>query len=368
MSIKLVYCIASLSNPGGMERVLSTKANYLAENLDYEVHIAEKCNIGTPFFPLSTKIICHNLNSNTNNEYRKKLTQLLYKIHPDITISMYGSEYKFLYKIKDGSKKVLECHFTRHYLTHLVNGIQKLKFRFLHKIKAIITEYDEGRYCTKYDKIVLLTKKDLGIWGNKTNMCYIYNPLSFHSTSKSDLTQKQIIATGRYIAQKGFDLLIDSFALIAEKHKDWKLIIFGEGQDELLLQEKISQYNLNGQVVLHSPVKNIQEEYLKSSIFVFPSRYEGFGLVLTEAMECGLPCIAFDCECGPSEIIIDNVTGYLVKSNDVNEFANKIDILINKPDLRTEMGVAGKKAVSKFYETTIMQQWNKLFCQLVNMK
>lgn len=366
MAIKILYCIQSLCNSGGMERVLTTKANYLADHYGYEVHISEKCNEGKSFFNLSDKVICHDLKSRNNKTYRKNLSELLFDIQPNITISMYGSEFMFLYKIKDGSKKIVEFHFTRYYLTYLVNGIKKLKFRFLHKIKANLIQWLENKYASKYDKVILLTNKDLNIWGNKPNMCYIYNPISFHSKIVSNCQNKKIIAVGRYIAQKGFDRLIDAFALIAHNFPDWSLTIYGEGQDKQFLQNKIKSCNLTSQVTLQSPSKNIQEEYLSSSIFAFPSRYEGFGLVLTEAMECGLPCIAFDCDCGPSEIIINHETGYLINQNDINEFAIKLASLMRDLSRRKNMGQAGRNAVSRFYENNIMEQWDRLFKELIN--
>ncbi len=366
MAIKLLYCIQSLHNSGGMERVLTTKANYLADKLGYEIHIAEKCNQGTPYFQLSSNIICHNLNARNNREYKKTLSKLLYEVRPDISISLNGDESTFLYKIKDGSKKIVEFHFTRYYLTYLINGIQNLRFRSFHKIKARIIQSIEKFYSSKYDKVVLLTKKDLTIWGNKHNMCYIYNPVSFYSSRTSTLMNKQIIAVGRYTAQKGFDMLIDSFAIIANEFKDWKLTIFGDGQDKKLYQDKINKYNLNGQIRLCNPTSDIKNEYLQSSIFVLSSRYEGFGLVLTEAMECGLPCIAFDCECGPSEIINNRETGYLVKPGNIIDFAEKMRKLILDKELRKTMGNAGKISVKKFHENYIMKKWDALFHELLN--
>lgn len=362
--MKIVYCISSLNNPGGMERVLTTKVNYLAEHLGYEVHIVTMYSKRDPFFTLSPQIQCHNMNVTTEKKHREKLEQLLFQIHPQITVSMYGPEYSFLYKMKDGSKKVVEFHFSKYYLSHLVNGIPYLRFRTLHRIKAWLLQKREEKYAPQYDKVVLLTHQDMELWGARPNMCYIHNPLSFRSDQVSTLENKQIIAMGRYIAQKGFDILIDAFSLIAGSFPEWKLNIYGEGQDQILLEQKIKEYQLEKQVRLYPPTKQVKEKFLESSIFVFPSRYEGFGLVLTEAMECGLPCIAFDCECGPREIIESHKTGFLVEKGNKTEFANRMKELMENPDSRKRMGIAGKERAYKFYTEQIMQQWNQLFSEL----
>ncbi len=362
--MKIVYCIHSLHHSGGMERVLTTKVNYLADHYGHEVHIALRKSEGNPFFTLSSSVICHDLQANSNSEHQKKLTSLLMLLRPHITISMYGSEFKFLYKIKDGSKKIVEFHFTKYYLSHLVNGIEHLPFRFLHQLKAWLLQKKEEKYTTYYDKVVLLTQADSELWGNKPNMCYIHNPLSFRSEEVSPLLNTRIIAVGRYIAQKGFGLLIDAFSTIAIDFPEWELVIYGEGQDKKLLEHRIKHYHLEKQVLLYPAEKNIQKKIIESSIFAFPSIYEGFGLVLTEAMECGLPCIAFDCECGPKEIIIPNISGFLVENKNLEELASRMKLLMSDLQLRKKMGSMGKEQVSQFYIEQIMRRWNQLFVEL----
>lgn len=363
--MKIVYCIDSLSHSAGMERVLTTKANYLSENYKYDVYIVTKKGKHNPFFELYDKIKIVFLDANSNKDYYKKLSEALLEIKPDIAISLYGSEASFLYKIKDGSKKIIEFHFSKYYLTHLVNGIKVLKYRRLHLLKAWYIQKKEEYLASKYDKVVLLTKQDLELWGNKGNMTYIHNPLSFRSDKVSCLENKKIIAVGRLIAQKGFDLLIESFDFVSQKYPEWTLDIYGDGPDYELLNALILKYNLSDNIKLHTPVLNIKEKLLESSIFVFPSRYEGFGLVLTEAMECGLPCIAFDCECGPREIIEDNVSGFLVPKFDLNEFSLKICFLIENFEQRKILGSNSKRLAENFNIDLIMKKWNILFNKII---
>ena len=103
---------------------------------------------------------------------------------------------------------------------------------------------------------------------------------------------------------------------------------------------------------------------MDSSIYALSSRYEGFGLVLTEAMECGVPCVAFDCECGPSEIINNNIDGFLVEDRNVIQFAEKLEILMSDNELRKRMGVQAKQNVKRFGIEKVMQHWTSLFNDL----
>lgn len=362
--MKLLYCIGGLINSGGLERVLVSKVNFLVEMAGYEVHILVGGQEAKPFFAISPLVHLHYCGDCSNREFRHKLEALIYSIQPQVTISMGGREQSFLYKIKDGSAKVLEFHFTKNYLVHLVRGIRSINFRWLHLLKAHYIQFCNERYSRHYDRVVLLTHQDLELWGNRDNMCYIPNPLSFRSDDKADLSQKQIIAVGRLISQKGFDLLIEAFNNIAPQFKDWNLSIWGSGQDHTLLQNMIDQYNLSNRIKINAPVNNISQQMLKSSIFVFPSRYEGFGLVLTEAMECGLPCVAFDCECGPREIIDDNRNGLLVKVGDVESLSSALSSLMGNDTLRSEMGIQSIDFAKKFYCESVMPQWVELFNKL----
>jgi glycosyltransferase involved in cell wall biosynthesis len=376
---KIVYIIDSLSNPGGMERVLCTKVNWLAKN-NYQVTIITQSSLREDLFfdfDKSIRIESLNLKKNKNiffnlvlnkqkREFEKKLTQSLFQLRPDITISMFGEEYDFLYKIKDGSKKIIEFHFSKNYLTHLLTHIPNLSFRTLKIGYSKYIQHKQRKSAKKYDKLVLLTKKDKLLWDNNVNVSVIPNPVSFTTEEKSLLENKQLIAIGRFIAQKGFDLLIESFVLIHKKVPDWKLIIIGEGQDENYLNHLINVNNLKDVVALYPPNKQIKEVFLNSSILAFPSRYEGFGLVLTEAMECGVPCVAFDCECGPSEIISSGEDGYLVKPFDIDMFAKSVVNLMEDENLRKRMGAKAKQNVKRFHNELIMSKWVELFNEIEN--
>lgn len=376
---KIVYIINSLGNSGGMERVLSSKVNWLAAHKDYEVTIVSReTNKEGVFFDLHENIVIESLNLEQSNckiinlifkvdliKFKKELSKKLFELQPDITISMFGDEYKFLYKIRDGSKKILEFHFSKNYLSHLMASIPNLSFRKLRQLYAQYLQYKHQKMIFSYDKFVLLTKKDQLLWKNPKNSLVIANPLSFLSNEVSNGDQKEIIAIGRLIAQKGFDLLIQAFNLLAKNNPDWKLTIYGEGQDKDYLLGLIQSYNLQKVISLNPSTKKIKEALINSSILAFSSRYEGFGLVLTEAMECGLPCVAFDCECGPSEIVSQGKDGYLVKDFRVDLFANQLQILMRDEALRVDMGKNAKENVKRFHIDTIMAKWDRLFKNII---
>jgi Glycosyltransferase len=371
----IAYYKDSLKNGAGMERVLATKANYLAEVLNHEVHIIVGISSKESFFDFSKKIRFHSLDlkqegsfllrfimgNKNHKELKKKLARKLDEIKPDITIGMFGAEYDFLYKLKDGSKKVLEFHFSKNYLIHLVKGLPNKKNNFLRKSRALFLQSREAYYAGKYNHVVLLTEKDKKLWGGGNRYTVIPNPLSFIPQERALLKNKRIIAIGRYIAQKGFDLLIDAVNLLRDDFPDWEVFIFGEGQDKNYLQQRINNLSLQNRIFLKEPVTNIDRELLNSSLLVFPSRYEGFGLVLTEAMACGVPCVAFDCECGPSEIIRDNEDGFLAEPNNIPELAAKMKILMQDEELRQKMGTTARVNVLRFKEEKIMDRWSLFF-------
>lgn len=360
--MKLVYCTGSLSQSGGTERVITTKMNYFADVVGYKVYIV-LLDSEKPFFKLSDKV---ELKVFPYKKIKKNLPDFLFEIKPDIVLTNGGLFLSFLFKIKDGSKKVLEFHFTKNFLINFVRGLHKIKFRQLHLLKVWLLQKRLQYYTQFYDELVLLTKRDMELWGAKPNITYIYNPLSFRSSIVSTTKNKQIIAVGSLTPAKGMDQLIHAFGRIAHEFSDWNLVIYGAGQDLQYLQKLIEKYNIKQQAKIYAPMPNIQEELIKSSIYAFPSRSDGFGLVLTEAMECGLPCVAFDCECGPREIVVNNETGILVPNQNINKFAEALELLMSDDSLREKMGHNAKHVVKKFYVESIMPKWINLFKTLTD--
>ncbi|MDR0866398.1 MAG: glycosyltransferase family 4 protein [Candidatus Symbiothrix sp.] len=378
--MKIAYSIKNLGNSGGIERVLSSKANYFADQLEYEVHIivSEK-KPHSLFYPFSGKIRFHYLDiifpkrkpweilfpNEEDKIYEEKLSRVLNKIHPEITISTFGPDASFLYKLKDGSIKILEFHFTKNYLKHLGESLQNDKFRWIRKYWLDFLQRRETYLSGKYDHIVVLTEKDKQLWGGNDKFTVIPNPLSFQTEKTALLENQLIVSMGRLVYPKGFSYLIDAFASIQKKYPDWQLHIYGDGSEKDILQNQINQLALQDKILLKKPDADVESILLDASLFVLPSLYDGFGLVLTEAMACGVPCIAFDCECGPSEIISDNEDGFLVELKNVPLLAGKMELLMMDKRYRKEMGKRAKDNVLKFDTEKIMKLWQTYFEKLL---
>ena len=374
--MKIVYVISQLGYSGGIERVLSTKANYLADIFGYEVHIVVgRKQPDSLFYHFSGNIYFHYLNVEFSKRsilqyffeikqdkiYHQRLEKKLNEIRPDITISAFGDDATFLYKIKDGSKKILEFHYTKNYLKHLGNAISNDKYRFIRKYWLKFLQIRETYLASKYEHIVLLTEKDKQLWKGDSKFTVIPNPLSLVTAEKALLENKWILAMGRFVAPKGFDLLIRAFALLKEKFPDWSLFIYGEGYERESLTQMIKELSLQNNVFLKSPVEDVEKIMLDSSLFVSTSLYEGFGLALVEAMTCGLPCVAFDCECGPSEIMKDNEDGFLVETGNIQMLATKMKLLMENQQLRKQMGINAKNNIQRFSIQFVMKQWEEFF-------
>lgn len=355
--MKIAYCIDSLQSSGGTERVLTTKVNWLCLQPEIEVYILTLQESETPFFSLDEKVNRITLSA---ANYQKDLELTLYEIRPDITIAVAGKACTLLPQMKDGSKKILEFHYTKNFLVNFVSTLHYIRFRQLHLLKMKWMQWRLAQLAKRYDLFVGLTARDVTLWGNPKNMTYVYNPLSFRSKQKSTCTNHKIIAVGSFTPVKGMDQLIKAFAMIASKYPDWSVDIYGSGQEKGYLEELIAKYNLQNQVFLFAPVDHISEKLVEASIYAFPSRSDGFGLVITEAMECGLPIVAMDCPCGPREIVTPD-TGIVVPDRDIKAFALALEELITDETKRKEMGMISREEVARFYPENIMPQWIEIF-------
>lgn len=370
--MRIVYCIKGTFNSGGMERVLSNKANYLAEK-GYDIRvITTDQKDRQPYFFMDPRIIHHDLGINYSadeekslvskalsfllkqQKHRKRLTSVLKEWKADIVISMFDHDVSFLHHITDGSAKVLEIHFSR---------FKRLQYD-RKGIWALVNKWRSAQdlqLAKQYDQFVVLTEEDSNYWGQMPNLTVIPNSNSFETDKTADLNSKRVIAVGRFDYQKGFDDLIKIWQRIHLIHPDWSLDIVGAGPLEESYRQLIDRLELQDCVFLQPPVKEIEKAYLKHSFLLMTSRYEGFGMVLTEAQVCGLPVIAYACKCGPRDIIINGKNGFLIENRDEQEMQNRILELIEDKLLREEMGRSGKQLSSRFSEQQVMQFWIDLF-------
>ena len=368
--MKIAYYLPSLQAPGGIERIVTFKANYFAEHFEgYDITIITSEQMGkAPHFPLSPKVKHIDLGVSFDLPYsqsivskvlkypfryyrfKQRLSNLLNELKPDITISTMRRELNFITKLKDGSLKIGEFHVSRY-----AYGAEALKRKS--PIVNMIKKRWANRFVknlSKLSRVIILTSEGAKDWPELTNISIIPNPISTPVEGKqTDILSHNVIAAGRYAPQKGFDMLIPAWSIVAQRHPDWKLHIYGEGDLKEKFTKLIDELQLNNNCLLHHTVSNIAEKYCMSSIFVLSSRYE--------AMSCGIPCVSFDCPHGPSDIIKDYEDGLLVEKENIKELADKICYLIENENVRIKMGHKARENVKRFLPENVMPQWKNLF-------
>jgi glycosyltransferase involved in cell wall biosynthesis len=217
----------------------------------------------------------------------------------------------------------------------------------------------------RLDALAVLTEDDLRdyedlLGGSSTRLARIPNALPELEGDRSPLTNPVVVAAGRLTPQKGFDLLIRAFARVAKERPQWKLRIYGNGEMRELLRELIASYDLYNHVALMPPAKNVGDAFTNASIFALSSRYEGFGMVLLEAMSKGLPVVSFDCPRGPSEIVHHGEDGLLVPAEDIDALAAALIELIDDPEARKRMGETAIQTAKRFDLHQIGREWEAL--------
>lgn len=382
--MKIVYIVKSLALKAGVERVLIDKMNYLSDVSGYDLTvITYEQGVHPISFPLSKKVkhidlhLCFYLlyqygimkriwcHLKMRNSFRKQLRQHIDQINPDIILCTTYSYalISIITQIGHHSKKIIETHIERNSLER-DNSFGKIKaLSLLNKMynKYILKQIK------KCDALVTLTQADALLWKDTMKTIVIPNPLTYYPPQINDRsTSKQIISAGRLDPQKGYDLLIKAWERVAQQHPDWKLVIYGSGYLKEELMDEIRKKHLESTLTLYPATAHIYDKYMESAFYVMSSRFEGFGLVLSEAMSCGLPCVSFNCPYGPSEIIRNNEDGLLVENENYKKLADSICHLITHPQERKQMGERARKNVKRYLLPSIMPQWEELFSQLLS--
>lgn len=369
-----------MKNFAGIERILTCKMNYLVNHTSYEIYLTTYEQLSQPLaFPLDANIIYKPLDimmpqrnemtlsqwlksyHETRKCFRYQFKSLINDICPDIVVSTVYSYQVLDIIIKTCHQENIKTVMESHTQGETVTLSPKFKYnRYLYKLFFLWDNYIM-RSLRYSNCVVTLTKQDIAFWQEYAkHIEVIPNMLTITPKKVKDYEVKRVISAGRYMSEKGFDMLIEAWHLLPKDFYDWHLYIFGNG-DKSLYQNIVDKYNLRGTVHLMPATNDIAEEFSKSSLYVMSSRYEGFGLVLAEAMSCGLPCVSFDCPYGPREIIKDCEDGLLAKYKNTNDLAHKMAYLMSDTDLRRKMGEQAQRNIARYEPKTIMNQWINLF-------
>lgn len=362
--MKLLYITHSIEGVGGIQRVLAIKTNYLVEEWNYEIHIlVTNSRVENTYFSFNSKIKLYSEIPKGKHfdyfcNYSKIVKRKIEAINPDLTIVCDNGFKGYCVPLFVDKKRKLI--FESHISKLIVLKKESIIALVVHQFK-----YQFYDYCiSKFTKCVVLVADSKREFKSK-NVMVIPNPLWFSNDEIAIKTEKKVIAVGRHSYQKGFDNMLLIWQKVVEKHPDWQLEIYGESNPNLDLVAIAKKLKIKNNVTFYAPVKNIIEKYLAASFCILTSRFEGFGMVLIEAMGNGLPCIAYDCPCGPKDIIQNNENGFLIANDDEHDFINKIFMLIENENTRNKMGLKAKKSSEKYNIEPIMKQWNGLFLELL---
>lgn len=372
---KITFLMLHL-NYGGIEKQVTTLANELSK--DYEIEIISLYDILSrkSFYKLDNKItVKYIFNYGPNKEKIKKAFKKLKFV---TLIKEVIKSSKMLYTKYFGLKKIINKLNTDILISSRIEFSKQIKRDDIITISQEHSFIDNKKYMKKVKKsfkkvkyLVLMTngaKLKYEEWLKsqiyKPKIVVIPNMIKENKTEKlSPLNNNQIISVGRLESVKDFSTLILVFSVIVKKYPDLILKIIGEGSQRKLLEELIKKCELEKNVLLTGSLseEEVNDELLKSDIFVLTSKSESFSLVLCEAMSYGLPCVVFDVDVGPREIILDGINGFLIEDRNLDLMVEKIDILLSNNKLKEQMKLNAVKRSKSFYSKTIVLQWYKLF-------
>ena len=377
--MNILYCIPALYNAGGMERVLTQKLNWLAAHTyhRFTVLTTERTPEGQPdiYFPLDKQVQVVHLDIDFNADYYKPLyakwwghmrrmrayeralRNYIRANHIELCISLCGKEIAFLHRLP--CRTFAELHFAMNQRQQLLEANHPGRFWSL---LGRIRTGQLVRAVKPLEQLVVLTETDKTDWQKAgcNNVTVIPNICSLDGTDLPKTSRtKTLLAVGRLHEQKGFDLLLRAWQPIEKTHPEWSLRIVGEGPERTRLETQIREQGLQ-RALLAGRTDDVAKEYASASLFVLSSRYEGLPLVLIEAMWCGLPCIAFDCPQGPSELL-NNERGWLVPNGDIAALSAQLEYAIAHPEQAAERARKAQTfAQTTYSEETIMPQWQQI--------
>lgn len=359
---KICFLSGDMSRSGGTERVLAIIANELCKKEDlFEIHILNITNDSMEsFFCLDKRIKMGRVLKKSNINFKRnyfnvvkgikryvKANKIDVFIDVDVLSCIFSIPVTKLENIK---------HISWEHFNFFQNNGTKLR-DIARKIAAKCSDY-----------IITLTEEDKKNYIKNLNIRgkidYIYNPMDNNGDEECNIDSKQILSVGALTYAKGFDILCDVAKDVLNKNPQYKWLILGEGEERDKLEKKINEYHLNSKLILVGNVSDVDYYYKNSALYVMTSRFEGLPMTLLEAKNYKLPIVSFDCKTGPSEIIRDNVNGYLVKANDVREMSNKINTILQDDKKLKEFKSKANLDIEKFNLNSIIDKWTSLLVSI----
>lgn len=359
MNILLV--ISSL-NGGGAERVISLMANYWA-NAGHRVTLVTLGGLGDDFYQLASSVarigldlLCeseHTLAALTNNlRCIFRLRKSIKEVRPDVVISFIDRTNVLTILATIGSPVPI-----------IISERTDPRFSQIPRIWSWLRDFSY-----RYADVLVVQTFAVHKWAmSRFKDCrveVIPNPVivpsGIRELSPSRPLGKVVIAVGRLVRLKGFDVLIEAFSQCVASRPEWRLVILGEGPERGALEKLLRERNLADRVELPGRVQDVFPILSKTAFFVLSSRYEGFPNALIEAMACGLPVIATDCPSGPAEIITNGVDGVLVPIEDVHAMAEAMGRLMDSDELRAQLASAAVNIRKRLSIQEIMSKWGTL--------
>lgn len=379
--MKIIYCIGSLAKAGGVERVLINKANYLAEVVGYQVIILIAKQNDLPIcYPVNAKVNVIDVNIEVGTSFFSRIPILGFwynvrqlknvyesvvnEIKPNIIINVErGYEDFIIHSFRPVVRNIRESHLSMTAVkikdNNSVSVFESVKKRYFTSLYA--------KQLLKYDKVVLLTQQDAKDRKLPNGDVVIPNVISsFGKPQNYDVKSRKVISVGRLDVYKNFKDQIVVWKEVIKVHPDWTLHIYGDGVEKEKLQQLIKSLHLENHVFLEGVAKNIQDYYSSSSFFIFTSLAEGFGMVLVEAMQMGLPVVSYDCPCGPTDIIEEGVDGFLVDLHDLITMEKRILYLIENSAARVAMSKQAQIKSKNYLPEAVMPKWISLFEEMNN--
>lgn len=370
--MKILYVTDALAVWGGIERVLSDKLNYLVQHDDYKVYVVTADQGDHPIpFPLDERVVVKDLNIRFHQQYhyhgikrlrkfkelealfRSRLASYISEINPDVISCIRDGYTCAVLDVRGSTPAIFESHA-------MYRDVEFENSTFIHRL----TTYMHRRRFKELDRIVTLTQGDANDWKRVCDhVCVIPNVVHLNESGiYSQCNSRNAIFAGRFDLQKDFGTLAKVWSLVQQRHPDWTLNVYGNGKQKPYYEKLVSEKKLN--IVIHPAVPDIFDKIIDSSMLLMSSLYEPFGLVLAEAMSCGVPVVAFDCPYGPADIIHDGVDGFLVEDRNVEAFADRVCQLMENEQLRHDMGKAAVSSAQRYKAENIMPQWDQLFSSL----